>query len=76
MADHNFAYDLTLDEARRRSAVVAALGDDWDPVAVLAEEELAYDMLYSNLDDEQQRIYEELIRAGILPDRAPRQIAD
>nr|WP_085998606.1 DUF6400 family protein [Nocardia vinacea] len=76
MADHDFAYDLTLDEARRRSAVVAALGDDWDPVAVLAEEDLAYDMLYSNLDDEQQRIYEELVQAGILPDRATRQIAD
>ncbi|MFE3056373.1 DUF6400 family protein [Nocardia sp. NPDC059239] len=76
MADHNFAYDLTLDEVRRRSAVLAALGDDWDPVAVLAEEELAYDMLYSNLDDEQQRIYDELVRAGILPDRAIRPIAD
>ncbi|MFJ9371064.1 DUF6400 family protein [Nocardia sp. NPDC101769] len=76
MADHNFAYDLTLDEVRRRSAVVAALGDDWDPVAVLADEDLAYDMLYSNLDDEQQRIYEELVRAGILPDRAMRRIAD
>ncbi|MBF6466693.1 hypothetical protein IU427_16110 [Nocardia beijingensis] len=76
MADHNFAYDLTLDEVRRRSAVVAALGDDWDPVAVLAEEELAYDMLYSNLDDEQHRIYEELVLAGVLPDRATRQIAD
>ncbi|MFE3258550.1 DUF6400 family protein [Nocardia sp. NPDC059091] len=76
MADHNFAYDLTLDEVRRRSAVLAALGDDWDPVAVLAEEELAYNMLYSNLDDEQQRIYDELVRAGILPDRAMRPIAD
>jgi hypothetical protein len=43
---------------------------------VLAEEDLAYDMLYSNLDDEQQRIYEELVQAGILPDRAMRNIAD
>nr|WP_097244955.1 DUF6400 family protein [Nocardia amikacinitolerans] len=76
MADHHFAYDLTLDEVRRRSAVVAALGDNWDPIAVLAEEELAYDMLYSNLDDEQQRIYEELVQAGVLPDRAPRRVAD
>ncbi|MGV9613656.1 DUF6400 family protein [Nocardia xishanensis] len=76
MADHNFAYDLTLDEVRRRSAVVAALGDDWDPVAVLAEEELAYDMLYSNLDDEQQRIYDELVQAGVLPDRTIRNFAD
>ncbi|MGK8488421.1 DUF6400 family protein [Nocardia asiatica] len=75
MAGHNFAYDLTLDEVRRRSAVVAALGDEWDPVAVLAEEELAYDMLYSNLDDEQQRIYDELVLAGILPDRATRDTA-
>jgi hypothetical protein len=72
MADHDFAYDLTLDEARRRSAVVAALGSDWDPVAVLAGEELAYDMLYSDLDDRQQRIYAELVRAGVLPDRAIR----
>lgn len=76
MADHNFAYDLTLDEARRRSAVLAALGDDWDPVAVLAEEERAYDMLYSNLDDEQQRIYDELVGAGILPDRTAPRVAD
>ncbi|WP_157117564.1 DUF6400 family protein [Nocardia vaccinii] len=76
MADHNFAYDLTLDEARRRSAVLEAIGDDWDPVAVLAEEERAYDMLYSNLDDEQQRIYDELVAAGILPGRAARRIAD
>ncbi|WP_067679479.1 DUF6400 family protein [Nocardia miyunensis] len=76
MAGHDFAYDLTLDEARRRNAVLEALGDDWDPVAVLAEEERAYDMLYSNLDDEQQRIYDELVDAGILPDRASRRIAD
>ncbi|MFF3573640.1 DUF6400 family protein [Nocardia jiangxiensis] len=76
MADHDFAYDLTLDEARRRSAVLAALGDDWDPVAVLAEEERAYDMLYSNLDDEQQRIYDELVDAGILPDRSARPVTD
>jgi hypothetical protein len=75
MTDHNFAYDLTLDEARRRSAVLAALGDDWDPVSVLAEEDLAYTMLYSNLDDEQQRIYEELVRSGILPDRTTRDSA-
>jgi len=38
MADLDFAYDLTLDEARRRTAVLEAIGDDWDPVAVLAEE--------------------------------------
>ena len=69
MVDLDFAYDLTLDEARRRSAVLEAIGDDWDPIAVLAEEEKAYDMLYSDLDEEQQRIYDELVSAGVLPDR-------
>ena len=52
MADLDFAYDLTLDEARRRSAVLEAIGEDWDPVAVLAEEEQAYEMLYSDLDED------------------------
>ena len=76
MADLDFTLDLTLDEARRRSAVLAAIGDDWDPVAVLAEEERAYDMLYSGLDDEQQRTYDELVAAGVLPERAVHRVAD
>jgi hypothetical protein len=42
MANLDMTYDLTLDEARRRAAVLQAIADDWDPVAVLAEEELAY----------------------------------
>jgi len=25
-----FAYDLTLDEARRRAAILEAIGEDWD----------------------------------------------
>ncbi|MCV7302258.1 hypothetical protein H7J93_21765 [Mycobacterium barrassiae] len=75
-ADLEFAYDLTLDEARRRSAVVEAIGPDWDPVAVLAEEQRAEDMLYSNLDEEQQRIYDELVRAGVLPDRTAARATD
>ena len=76
MADLDFAYDLTLDEARRRSAVVEAIGGDWDPLAVLAEEENAYDMLYADLDEEQQRIYDELVSAGVLPDRTVNRVAD
>lgn len=76
MADLNFAYDVTLDEARRRSAVLKAIGDDWDPVAVLSEEQKAYDMLYSNLDEEQQRVYDELVRAGVLPERTSACAAD
>jgi hypothetical protein len=76
MANLDFAYDLTLDEARRRSAVLEAIGDDWEPVAVLAEEQTAYDMLYSNLDADQQRIYDELVRAGVLPSRTADRVTD
>lgn len=76
MADLDFASDLTLDEARRRAAVLEAIGDDWDPVAVLAEEDKAYDMLYSNLDEEQQRVYDELVSAGVLPDRDGDRVTD
>lgn len=76
MANLDFAYDLTLDEARRRSAVLDAIGADWDPAAVLAEEQQAYDMLYSNLDAEQQRIYDELVRAGVLPARTADRVTD
>ncbi|WP_231977674.1 DUF6400 family protein [Mycobacterium sp. E2989] len=76
MANLEFAYDLTLDEARRRSAVLDAIGDDWDPVAVLADEQQAYDMLYSNLDTEQQRIYDDLVRAGVLPERTVDRVTD
>ena len=71
-----YAYDLTLDEARRRSAVLEVIGDDWDPVGVLAEEERAWDMLYSDLDDDQQRIYEELVSVGVLPDRGVNRVTD
>jgi hypothetical protein len=76
MANLDFAYDLTLDEARRRSAVLEALDDDWDPIAVLAEEQKAYDMLYSDLDEEQQRVYDELVRAGVLPERTADRVTD
>lgn len=76
MRDLNFCYDLTLDEGRRRAAVLQAIGDDWDPIEVLAEEEKAYDMLYSGLDEEQQRIYDELVTADVLPDRTANRVAD
>jgi hypothetical protein len=49
-------YDLTLDEARRRAAVLEAIDDDWDPTTVLAEEEKAYDMLYADVGAGQQRV--------------------
>lgn len=72
----NVAYDLTLDEVRRRAAVLEAMGDDWNPVQVLADEELAYAMLYSDLDDQQQRTYDELVTAGVLPNRMADRAAD
>jgi Family of unknown function (DUF6400) len=71
-----FAYDLTLDEARRRSAVLEAIGDDWDPVEVLAQEDRAWAMLYSDLDDDQQRIYDDLVAAEVLPDRVAGRVPD
>ena len=71
-----FAYDLTLDEARRRAAVLDAIGDDWDPVEVLAQEDRAWAMLYSDLDDDQQRIYDDLVAAGVLPDRVAGRVTD
>jgi hypothetical protein len=74
--EFSFAYDLTLDEARRRAAVLEAIGQDWDPIAVLDEELQAYEMLYSGLDAEQQRIYDELVAAGVLPDRTAGRVTD
>jgi hypothetical protein len=71
-----FAYDLTHDEARRRTAVLEAIGDEWDPAEVLAQEDRAYAMLYSDLNDDQQRIYDDLVAAGVLPDRVAGRVAD
>lgn len=76
MAGLDFVYDLTLDEARRRTAVLEAIGDDWDPIAVLAEEQRAYEMMYSDLDADQQQIYDDLVAAGVLPDRTVNRAAD
>ncbi|MFJ2514504.1 DUF6400 family protein [Streptomyces griseoviridis] len=66
-----FTLDLTFDEARRRTEVMAALGPDWDPVAALQGEDEAYALLYSGLDAEQQRTYDMLVAAGVLPGEGP-----
>ncbi|MEU7055962.1 DUF6400 family protein [Streptomyces sp. NPDC046197] len=63
----DFALDLNAHEMLRRTHVMAALGPDWDPVAALRGEEEAYEMLYSGLSPEQQRLYDELVAAGVLP---------
>ncbi|MFJ8017055.1 DUF6400 family protein [Streptomyces sp. NPDC096339] len=65
----DFAVDLTSQEVLRRAQVMEALGPDWDPVEVLLGEEAAYDLLYSGLDPQQQRLYDELVAAGVLPAR-------
>lgn len=76
-ADHHiFALDLTAHEAQRRAEVMAALGDTWDPVEALRGEEEAYAALYSGLDEDQQRTYDMLVAAGVLPSREPGRAAD
>ena len=63
------SFDLTLDEARRRAAVMKAIGAHWDPAVALANELAAYELLYSGLDGPNQRIYDDLVAAGVLPRR-------
>ncbi|MFJ2178118.1 DUF6400 family protein [Streptomyces sp. NPDC087851] len=70
-----FTIDLTFEEARRRTEVMAALGPDWDPVAALRGEDEAYALLYSGLDAEQQRTYDMLVAAGVLPGEGPGRAA-
>ncbi|ANW16883.1 DUF6400 family protein [Streptomyces clavuligerus] len=70
-----FTIDLTVEEARRRAEVMAALGPDWDPVAVLRGEDEAYARLYSGLDAEQRRTYDLLVAAGVLPGEGPGRAA-
>ncbi len=71
----DFEIDLTLEETRRRAAVIAALEPGWDPVAVMRSEEEAYDLLYSGLDERQQETYDMLVAAGVLPRRRPGRAA-
>ncbi|MEU8522975.1 DUF6400 family protein [Streptomyces sp. NBC_01216] len=65
----DFTLDLTSQEALRQVHVLDAVGADWDPIEVLRGEEAAYDLLYSGLDADQRRLYEELVAAGVLPRR-------
>ncbi|MGW1375470.1 DUF6400 family protein [Streptomyces sp. NPDC002446] len=67
-SDHHIVeFDLTDHEARRRTEVLAALGDGWDPLAVMEGEAEAHRLLYSGLDAEQQATYDMLVAAGVLP---------
>lgn len=60
--------DLSSHEMLRRAHVLEALGPDWDPVTALRDEEAAYKLLYSGLSEDQQRVYDELVAAGVLPE--------
>ncbi|AJT62307.1 DUF6400 family protein [Streptomyces chattanoogensis] len=64
---HIFAFDLTEHEIRRRTEVLAALGDTWNPIEVMEAEAEAQRLLYSGLDAEQQATYDMLVAAGVLP---------
>ncbi|MFE1291038.1 DUF6400 family protein [Streptomyces sp. NPDC058751] len=68
-APDEFFVDLSAHEVLRQTQVLAALGPDWDPVEVLRQEEAAYALLYSGLDEEQRRVYDDLVAAGVLPRR-------
>lgn len=72
----SFDIDLTLEEGRRRAEVIAALGPEWDPVEAMRGEDEAYALLYSGLDSEQERIYRDLVAAGVLPRRGGGRAAD
>ncbi|MER6563361.1 DUF6400 family protein [Streptomyces sp. NPDC001027] len=61
--------DLSSHEMLRRAHVLDALGPAWDPLAALRGEEAAYELLYSGLSADQQRVYDELVAAGVLPRR-------
>ena len=65
------AFDLAVDEARRRAAVLQlhAIGAHWDPAVVLANEQAACEMLYSGLDGPTQQIYDYLVAARVIPRR-------
>ncbi|MET9899711.1 DUF6400 family protein [Streptomyces sp. NPDC006446] len=65
----DFTIDLTAQEVLRQAQVLSALGSDWDPMEALRGEEAAYALLYSGLDDEQQRVYDDLVASGVLPRR-------
>lgn len=67
--DITFTLDLSATEVARRAAVLEAYGDTWDPAVTLEDERRAYALLYSGLDAEQRRVYDELVSAGVLPNQ-------
>jgi hypothetical protein len=64
----SFEIDLTMHEGLRLTAVLNALGPQWDPMEVYSGEAEAHRMLYADLDADQQAAYELFMAAGALPD--------
>ena len=64
-----FSIDLTAHEIARQAEVRLALNEDFDEIGALRDEQLAYRMLYADLDAEQQAIYDDLVEHGVLPRR-------
>lgn len=60
-----FELDLTAHELDRRAHVLAAV-PDWDPVAVLVEEQRAWALLMSDLDPGQRAVHRMLVEEGVL----------
>jgi hypothetical protein len=65
----DFFVDLSAHEQRRLTVVMQQrLSDpDFDPGAVLADEQRAQEMLMSNLDADQTAVRDRLREAGVLP---------
>jgi hypothetical protein len=63
-----FNIDLTAHEGARLAAVLDAFGWHWDPTEIYTGEAEARQMLYSDLDPDQQATFDELIADGTLPD--------
>jgi hypothetical protein len=64
-----FEIDFTEIELTRQAEVRNALEDDYDEIAAMEQEELAYRMLFANLDADQRAVYADLVRHGVLPAR-------
>lgn len=63
-----FHLDLTGHELMRRALAAEAI-DSAGEVETEADEARAWRMLYSDLDDSQQAIYDMLVERGVLPDK-------
>ncbi len=64
MSEHIF--DVGQEDLRRRSLVIEAMGDEFDPTEIFRGEQKADELLFSNLDEEQQETYDMLKEHGVL----------